>query len=522
MKNRKVLFGLCLMLVFTLVPGNRTKADEMNVQAPAQEEIRSYIRQSGADIYDPVEYASKPSAKKPYEAGALSDSTLQSALAVMNQVRYIAGIDADVALDEEYTGLAQAGALVNAANGLLSHNPDKPAGMADSLYEQGCTGASSCNLGMGYSFLGDAIVHGWMDDGDSSNISRVGHRRWILNPAMQKTGFGCVGVYNALYVFDFSRESSYTNVAWPAQNMPLEYWGDYPWSICTDMTEDIHTVCVTMVRQRDQKKWTFSENTSNGYFNVNNGGYGQTGCIIFQPEDVQYCDGDRFDITITGTQNGAISYTVNFFGLTDMSGFQAQQAEIRSVKKQGDKNIEITWKQEKNADGYVVYLSENAKSGYKKIKSVYGSDKTSYVKKNLDTKKTYYVKVKAFAKRYGKTYYTGESDYVKISMKPSSARPTSITSIKAAKKGFTVKWKKQTSQTSGYEIAYCTNKKFPKKSTLTADVKKNKIVSKKITGLKANKTYYVKIRTYKSQKVNGSTKKTYSDWSGVVAVRTRS
>ena len=54
----------------------------------------------------------------------------------------------------------------------------------------------------------------------------------------------------------------------------------------------------------------------------------------------------------------------------------------------------------------------------------------------------------------------------------------SISKVIAKKNGFTVKWKKQPSQTTGYEIAYSTSRKFAKKYTETATVKKNKTTSK--------------------------------------------
>ena len=95
---------------------------------------------------------------------------------------------------------------------------------------------------------------------------------------------------------------------------------------------------------------------------------------------------------------------------------------------------------------------------------------------------------------------------------------TSLSSLKPGKGKFTVKWKKQTAQVTGYEISYSTSSKFTKKTTNTVLVGKNKTVSKKISGLKNGKTYYVKIRTYKNVKVNGKTKKIYSGWSKVKRV----
>ena len=98
---------------------------------------------------------------------------------------------------------------------------------------------------------------------------------------------------------------------------------------------------------------------------------------------------------------------------------------------------------------------------------------------------------------------------------------TKITSVKAKSKAFEVKWKKQTSQTTGYEIQYSTNKNFKGKAAVTVDIRKNSVQSKKICKLKAKRTYYVRVRTYKTVKVNGRNTKVYSDWSDVKKVVTK-
>lgn len=94
---------------------------------------------------------------------------------------------------------------------------------------------------------------------------------------------------------------------------------------------------------------------------------------------------------------------------------------------------------------------------------------------------------------------------------------TSISKITSKKKGIILKWKKQTAQTTGYEIAYSTDSKFSKKNTKIVPVGKNKTTSKSVSKLKDKKKYYVRIRTYK--KIGG--RKYYSDWSKVRNVNTK-
>ena len=59
------------------------------------------------------------------------------------------------------------------------------------------------------------------------------------------------------------------------------------------------------------------------------------------------------------------------------------------------------------------------------------------------------------------------------------------------------------------------------KSAKTATVSKNSTTSQKISNLKSSKTYYVRIRTYKTVKVDGKSVKLYSSWSAVKSVKVK-
>ena len=103
--------------------------------------------------------------------------------------------------------------------------------------------------------------------------------------------------------------------------------------------------------------------------------------------------------------------------------------------------------------------------------------------------------------------------------------PAKTTLSKTAKSGsgkLKVTWKKagintdyvtkrsgKTAAVSGYQIVYATDKKFTKNVVKTTV--SGKSLSKTITGLKKGKTYYVKVRAYKT--VNG--KKIYGQYSSV-------
>lgn len=97
---------------------------------------------------------------------------------------------------------------------------------------------------------------------------------------------------------------------------------------------------------------------------------------------------------------------------------------------------------------------------------------------------------------------------------------TSVSKVAAAKKGFKVTWKKQKTQTTGYQVQYSTNKNF-KKNNKTVTISKNSTTSKSVGKLKAKKKYYVRVRTYKTVKFGGKSVKLYSGWSKAKSVTTK-
>lgn len=97
---------------------------------------------------------------------------------------------------------------------------------------------------------------------------------------------------------------------------------------------------------------------------------------------------------------------------------------------------------------------------------------------------------------------------------------TGMKSASGLKRGFRAVWKKQalkmkTSRITGYQIQYSTSVKF--KSAKTVTVKGYAKTAKTVTGLRAGKKYYVRVRTYKTI----SSRKYCSEWSKPKAVVTR-
>ena len=92
---------------------------------------------------------------------------------------------------------------------------------------------------------------------------------------------------------------------------------------------------------------------------------------------------------------------------------------------------------------------------------------------------------------------------------------TTVKSITAGKKQLKVNITKKSTQVTGYQIQYSLNKNF--KSAKTTTVKSYKTTSATIKSLKAKKTYYVRVRTFKTV---GKTKY-YSDWSSAKSKKTK-
>ena len=99
-------------------------------------------------------------------------------------------------------------------------------------------------------------------------------------------------------------------------------------------------------------------------------------------------------------------------------------------------------------------------------------------------------------------------------------KATSLTKLTPVKKGFKAYWKKQATQTTGYQIQYATNKAFTKNAK-GIFVSGASTTSKSISKLYSKKGYYVRVRTYKTVKFNGRNVNIYSSWSKTMYVKTK-
>jgi len=330
-----------------------------------------------------------PNCAAPYSLGKVKDSAIQVALNRLNALRRLAGLPAVVA-DSELNTSAQYGAVLLATKGVsFGHYPPKPADMDETFYELGKAATSSSNLYGGVSF--SYAMDGFMDDSDGSNVSRLGHRRWQLNPTMGKVGFGYAEGpntyrrYTVEKVFDRSGTGcDYEFIGWPASgNFPSSMFEEHTaWSVTLNPNKYQipvkSEIAVLLTRESDGHVWGFSGNetytpgSSNEYFNVDNGGYGVNNCIIFRPDGIVSYDG-IYTVQIIGLKDikgNAVdfSYQVDFFEEADGECIELNESmfsiDVSSEEYDGTrKNKTITSNTLQENVDYVVSYSNNLNPG---------------------------------------------------------------------------------------------------------------------------------------------------------------
>ncbi len=196
----------------------RSQAQTADAFARIERETLTY----GASLAKPLNPASVP-----LEAQV-------AALTRLRQYRWLCGLAYDVGIDPTYTDEAQEGSRVLAAIGRLDHAPQKPPGWDDAPFGKAFNACSHGNLAMGAGSLSGAMDM-WMNDSDASNIDRLGHRRWLLNPTMETCGLGMTGKFQVIWAHDNKRADP-TSQQWqaypPAGYVPITHFNErFAWHV---------------------------------------------------------------------------------------------------------------------------------------------------------------------------------------------------------------------------------------------------------------------------------------------------
>lgn len=190
-------------------------------------------------------------------------------------------------------------------------------------------------------------------------------------------------------------------------------------------------------------------------------------------------------------------------GLKRSNARQIVRATVKSITNQNG-SVKVTWTKVPNAAGYKVYRKASGYDSYGLLKNIKSGSTTSYTdeyaKSIRNGKASYY---------YVVPYYSSSSNVVlKTNTKTNyyMTRPTFSSLATSGSGALKATWKKNTKAT-GYQIRYSLNSDMS--NAKTVNISSGSTVSKKISGLKKKKTYYVQVRAYKTY----NDIKYYSAWS---------
>ena len=332
-----------------------------SAQAMTKEELRAEYKSITSALSDASPYAEKPDPQTFLTAGSLTEEAVQDALALVNFMRALAGLE-DVGIDPLYSLRAQNASLVLAGNDALSHTPEKPAAMGEDMYRSGYIGASSGNIAkfnwMHSGILLDGIKYFARDDGQF-NLSVLGHRRWLLDPKMEKTGFGLANAVNGnsfvvMHAVDGNnKDADWSYVAWPtADAFPTEFMQkDLAWSVSlNDEVYDLNASrpIITLAEETLGLAFTFdlSKETGDGYCRISYDNCGSGPCMIFRPNFAQtgfeaYEQNQIWHVRITGLagtdgQAHEIEYTSRMVSLYPQDAANVEISRLEAEMKAGD------------------------------------------------------------------------------------------------------------------------------------------------------------------------------------------
>lgn len=174
--------------------------------------------------------------------------------------------------------------------------------------------------------------------------------------------------------------------------------------------------------------------------------------------------------------------------------------------------VTLTWNKQTAANGYEVFKYDASSKKYVLYKNITNPNTNTCKVTGLASNKKYDFKVRAYQIDDSEKTYAPfgavVSQYTSIANpKLNSAKSTSKKKIKAS-------WSK-VGGASGYQVMWSTYKNFSK-NYKTKSVKA-KSLSKTVTAAQSKKTYYVRVRAYKT--ISG--KKVYSQWSSTKKVKTK-
>lgn len=198
---------------------------------------------------------------------------------------------------------------------------------------------------------------------------------------------------------------------------------------------------------------------------------------------VSYSDNNK-----PGTAYAKVTFKGNYYGSKTVS-FKIALGTVKNIKAASAKtSVTLSWSKVSGAQKYQVYMYNPKTKKYEK-KATVATNKA--IIKKLSAGTTYKFKIRAVYKNTTAVYGSYSSVF-STATKPTTAKISTVKS--SAANSATIKWNK-ISGANGYQVYYSTSKAGSyKKLTTTSKTS----VTYKGSKLKSGKTYYFKVRAYKT------------------------
>ena len=199
--------------------------------------------------------------------------------------------------------------------------------------------------------------------------------------------------------------------------------------------------------------------------------------------------------------------------------FAAGMPAIKTCQAAGSTVI-LAWDKYDSADSYLILRRKMGESRFTQIAT---TKELSYTDTEAFPSATYYYSVQAVSTKWGGAIKSSYDKNFSVTTQGAIPTPTPAQTLKpktpavtvaAGKKQATLKWKK-ISNADGYVVYRATSKSG--KYTVVSTIKKRSTVSYTNKKLTSKRTYYYKVRAYRT--VNG--KKVYSSYSKVKSVKVK-
>lgn len=177
-------------------------------------------------------------------------------------------------------------------------------------------------------------------------------------------------------------------------------------------------------------------------------------------------------------------------------------------------SIKLSWNKTSGVNGYEVWMYKSSLRDYTKVKTITNKSTISYTSSDLTSATMYRYKIRAYKIVNGVKYYGDFTNEFITGTKPL----TPYITLSSTQKGkIKITWSHISSKTTGYQVYRATSRygKYTRVATIEDNNVKRSYTDSQRT---SKKTYYYKVRAYRTLK-DGS--KVYSSYSSIKSIKTK-